>query len=1114
MSSIKTKITAMTVCVIVTAMVIATVLGVTAIRDIGNHDAEQTLLLLCETGQKDLDYYFQNAERSVKAIAAYAEADFAARSFPQFDLPGANDEKLRVHTDRVRDVFRKLAYNTQGVLTYYYRIDPGISGNVPGFWYVNTGDGGFQEHEVTDITGYDTSDTSRLVWFTVPKATGKGVWLPPYITETLNARVLSYNVPIYHDGQFIGVIGIEIDYAAMAEVVNHITLYDNGYAFLNDDAGNVVYHPKIDVMAMETQPRAPGGLLSNDKFIRYSFDGVEKQAVWLPLSNGMRLNVSVPVREINAVWNRWIIEMALAFAALLIIFIALIMTFTGRITSPLLKLTRAAEQIGRGCYDTDLSYDRNDEVGVLTASFKNLIRDLKVYIRNLSEMAYIDALTGVGNRMALRRDYDSYRGREVTVFMVDLNDFKLINDTYGHEEGDRVLHEIGRLLADTFGREHSYRYGGDEFLIIAPDLSPEEISEKQEFLKNNEPVINDGAARAGFSIGYVRARLTDANTLRSLISQADERMYISKREKNRVIAAGRDAGGREMPDRETRPFEYTVPELKEFLKEMSHSHAMARVVDPIERRVIELNDDGRISMNESSYGIWNSKQKCLNCSSARACRTGCHQKKAEHFRDHYYFVESRPVKLKLSDGSICNAVVELVNIKKERAVAAPDREAANNREAENVGARAVNYLAQHDSLTGVLNADAFYEKARGIIKNSPRQRWAMITANIMNFRLINTLFGEQKGNDVLARTASLLKEFAEAPGGLCGRLGSDQFAALIPGSAYKEARLTAIARELADIYNSGIYRFCIHFGVCRVADSAIPVSVMCGRANSALRTIREDLTRTVAFFDDAVLEKIVMEQTVLGSFEEALKTGQFSMYLQPLVRKDGGVIGAEALARWQRPDGSLLMPGDFIEILETAGLIHKLDRHMWELAVKQLSMWQGTDKSDLAISVNVSAKDFYSMDVAREITGLVAKYGVDSSRLRLEITETALLGSPDVCDGIVAGLRQQGFLVEIDDFGKGNSTLNLLKDIKADVLKIDMSFLEEIRDNERNRIILKSVIGMADALGMDVITEGVETEDELRLLTEMGCSHFQGYLFSRPVPVAEFEKKFSGAAPE
>ena len=178
---------------------------------------------------------------------------------------------------------------------------------------------------------------------------------------------------------------------------------------------------------------------------------------------------------------------------------------------------------------------------------------------------------------------------------------------------------------------------------------------------------------------------------------------------------------------------------------------------------------------------------------------------------------------------------------------------------------------------------------------------------------------------------------------------------------------------------------------------------------------------------------------------------------------------------------------------------------------KQLSLWKGTEKRNLFISVNVSAKDFYSIDVVDVLTKLVEKYGVDSRMLRLEITETAMLGNADKCESVVSELRKKGFLVEIDDFGKDNSTLSFLKDIKADVLKIDMSFLREIKDRERSRIILKSVISMAGSLGMDVITEGVETEQQLRALTEMGCAHFQGYYFSRPIPVDEFEMRYSSA---
>jgi EAL domain-containing protein (putative c-di-GMP-specific phosphodiesterase class I) len=356
----------------------------------------------------------------------------------------------------------------------------------------------------------------------------------------------------------------------------------------------------------------------------------------------------------------------------------------------------------------------------------------------------------------------------------------------------------------------------------------------------------------------------------------------------------------------------------------------------------------------------------------------------------------------------------------------------------------------------------------------------------------------------------MLREVSEATGGLCGRLGGDQFALLIPREGYREEALMRIADTLSKNYNSGIYTICIHFGVYEIDDASVPVSVMCGRANSALRTIRDDMSAIVAHFDDDIKNKLRQEQTVIGSFEDALKGRQFKMYLQPFASKDGSIFAAEALVRWHRPDGTVMMPGSFIETLEHTGLIQKLDLYMWELAVKQLSKWKGTEKGHIAISVNMSAKDFYSMDILAVLTGLVEKYGVDSRLLRLEITETALLVEPEKINRIVSCLRERGFLVAIDDFGTGFSSLSMMKTIHADIVKIDMDFLREIENNERNSIILRSVIKLADALGMDVITEGVETEQQLRTLTAMGCRHFQGYYFSRPVPVAEFEAKLSG----
>ena len=549
--------------------------------------------------------------------------------------------------------------------------------------------------------------------------------------------------------------------------------------------------------------------------------------------------------------------------------------------------------------------------------------------------------------------------------------------------------------------------------------------------------------------------------------------------------------------------EYTVGEMKAMLEGMSGMYDLTRVVDPIECRILEFHNDGRISMKDRCYSVWGANQRCANCSSATACLTGCQQEKAELFRDQVFNIQSNPVRLKLPDGSAYEAVVELITIDRDS-----DGKSANDREAENVGGKAAQYGALHDNLTKALNAGAFYELGRETMLKTPDRSWVMVTSNIKGFRLINAIFGVQKGNEALVKTGAMLRRIAEQSSGLCGRLGADQFGLLVPEPAYGEEALEKIAQMLALAFNSGVFTFHIHFGVYRIDDASIPVSVMCGRANTALHAIRDDMQKTVAYFDEAMLRKSIFEQQVISGFEEALRGEQFRLYLQPLVGDGGRVYGAEALVRWRKPDGTLIMPGDFIETLEQAGLIHELDKYIWEQAVKRLALWKQSPRANLSISANMSAKDFYSLDVYSALTELTARYGVDNRMLRLEITETALLEDPDTGNAVVSRLRNAGFLVEIDDFGKGYSSLSLLKDIQADVLKIDMSLLREIESKPRSRVILESVIGMAKALGMDVITEGVETPAQIRMLTDMGCHHFQGYYFSRPITVQAFEERY------
>lgn len=461
--SLRTQITVMAACALIVTMIIATVLGVYAIKKIGTENADEKLLLLCETGQKNLETYFKNVEQSVEMVQAYAEED----------LDGLDDEHLQAHLDRVSDIFLKLTNHTSGILTYYYRIDPEVSENVKGFWYVYDGES-FKEHEVTDITQYDTEDTSKLVWFTVPKATGEPVWLAPYITENLGAKVISFNTPVYYDGKFVGVIGIEIDYSTMADQVDNITLYENGYAFINDAEGVIIYHPRMDVTTMDEQPKVPEGLLGDKQLVTYTYDGVKKRGAWLPLSNGMRLNVTVPVSEINAAWQKWSIEIVVIFGILLILFILLIEKVTGRITKPLRDLTEMAEQVDEGNYDVSLDYNGPNEIGVLTRTFNKLITHLKTYISYLSDLAYADALTSVRNKGAfdiymhnMQTEVDmSGKAPEFAVIMFDCNDLKAVNDNNGHDKGDIYLKESAEIICDVFEHSPVFRIGGDEFAAV------------------------------------------------------------------------------------------------------------------------------------------------------------------------------------------------------------------------------------------------------------------------------------------------------------------------------------------------------------------------------------------------------------------------------------------------------------------------------------------------------------------------------------------------------------------------------------------------------------------------------------------------------------------------
>ena len=533
MHSLRTKITTLTVCVTVIAVFVVSLMSVLFIRRTEHGKSNQLLLLLCETGERNLDYYFRSVENSVKDMAATTKSD----------ITGKDDESFSQHVERMREVFDRIANKTNGVLTYYYRIDPAFSETVKGFWYTNLDGTGFREHEVTDINEFDTSDTTKLVWFTVPKYEKEAVWLPPYITDNLDKQVISYNIPIRWRGEFVGVVGIEIDYSTMKEQVESIHLYDNGYAFLTDSEGNLIFHPRIDIAALNADqiPATPDGLLSDITFTEYTFEGTRKEAVWQSLSNGMRLYVSVPENETEGEWQLLINRILIAAAAVIALSVILTRLVTARITKPLEQLTEAAKLTNEGSYDFKLEYNGKDEVGTLTNSFRRMTEHMKEHISDLNKRANVDSLTSVRNKGAFSNYIDDMQARieanpenvEYAIGVFDCDDLKTVNDRYGHDKGDIYLKTASRLICRVFQHSPVFRIGGDEFAVV---LRNDDFRNREKLTEAFESGMKEACLTAKNRWEEIHVAMgiavydpqQDASVI-DTVRRADKEMYSNKR---------------------------------------------------------------------------------------------------------------------------------------------------------------------------------------------------------------------------------------------------------------------------------------------------------------------------------------------------------------------------------------------------------------------------------------------------------------------------------------------------------------------------------------------------------------------------------------------------------
>ncbi len=420
------------------------------------------------------------------------------------------------------------------------------------------------------------------------------------------------------------------------------------------------------------------------------------------------------------------------------------------------------------------------------------------------------------------------------------------------------------------------------------------------------------------------------------------------------------------------------------------------------------------------------------------------------------------------------------------------------------------YLAelQHhieiDELTGLYNRETFYKKAAALLHENPDVVYDIVYLDISCFKAVNDLFHIETGNLILQTTAKYFMQTINPQVGLSSRIEADHFVLCVPQDTLNINRLI---KELDQTIKSLkiSHNIVFYAGVYPVVDINLPVDQMCDRASMALRTIKGNYATRYTYYDASLREKMLKEQMIVRDMDTALREEQFTIFLQPIYRpKINKIVSAEALVRWFHPQDGMISPGAFIPVFERNGFIVKLDRFVWESACKFLRERLDAGKEIVPISVNVSRLNFYSFDLLIFLLNLLKKYSLEPWMLKLEVTESAYTDNPQQLISIIKQFKESGFPVLMDDFGAGYSSLNMLKNINLDVLKVDMAFVREIERSERARKILRMIIELAKEMNMGVVTEGVETQTQLDFVTAMGDVDIQGYYFSKPLPKKDF----------
>ena len=414
---------------------------------------------------------------------------------------------------------------------------------------------------------------------------------------------------------------------------------------------------------------------------------------------------------------------------------------------------------------------------------------------------------------------------------------------------------------------------------------------------------------------------------------------------------------------------------------------------------------------------------------------------------------------------------------------------------------------EKDELTNLYNRDYFLEYAGRMCREHPNTPMDAVVVNIDRFHSVNALNGRGFGNRVLRTLGNEIRSVTNEKGGIAGRFEADRFDMCYPHSDDYHEVYERLQKTLNAMTPAADIR--LRMGVMPSQMGVEPVQ-MFDRARTACAIARENFQDKLVVFDEKMQERESYEQRLLGDMRRALDSYEFEVYFQPQynIQSDPPKLAsAEALIRWNHPELGMIAPNDFIPLFERNGKIGEVDRYVWAEAVRQIARWRDTYGIMIPVSVNLSRIDVFDPELEGTLDRVLEYHGLTRGALKLEVTESAYTGNADQVIRVVEGLRNRGYEVEMDDFGSGYSSLNMLSTMPVDVLKMDRVFIRNLSENDRDAKLVALILDIAKCLKIPVVAEGVETEEQLKLLKDLGCELVQGFYFSRPLPPEEFEEK-------